>query len=118
MGLTEVLRRDHSRPASLFDPLDHPCGARSAHARKTDRVETSVNHDLSRLMKEALKLPSEARGALASRLIDSLDPKTDADAEAAWDAELSRREQELDSGQVKAVPWTEARQMILRARRP
>ena len=77
-----------------------------------------MNDDLSRLMKEALMLPTEARGALASRLIDSLDSAVDADAEAAWDAELTRREQELDSGKVKAVPWSEARQMILRARRP
>ncbi len=75
-----------------------------------------MSYDLSRLMKEAMKLPPEARGALASRLIDRLDPAIDADAEAAWDAELSRREQELESGKVKAVPWSEARRQILGSR--
>ena len=77
-----------------------------------------MNHDLSRLIEEALRLPSEARGALAARLIDSLDQATDPDAEAAWEAELARREEDLDSGRTRAVPWSEARQAILRARRP
>jgi len=75
-----------------------------------------MSFDLSRLMKEAMKLPPEARGALASRLIDSLDPAVDVDAEIAWDAELSRRDQELDSGTVKAIPWSEARRQILGSR--
>ncbi|MBM3523369.1 MAG: addiction module protein [Alphaproteobacteria bacterium] len=77
-----------------------------------------MDRNLSQLIEEALKLPSDARGALASRLIDSLDQATDPDAEAAWDAELARREEELDSGRARAVPWSEARQTILRARRP
>ena len=75
-----------------------------------------MTNDVRRLLEEALKLPPEARGALAGRLIESLDVDVDADAEAAWDAELRRREQELDSGKVKAVPWTEARRQILRSR--
>jgi putative addiction module component (TIGR02574 family) len=75
-----------------------------------------MNDDFARLLEEALKLPPEARGALASRLIDSLDQAIDPDAEAAWDAEITRRVQELDSGQVKVVPWSEVRQRILRAR--
>lgn len=75
-----------------------------------------MNYDFARLFKEAMKLPLEARGALASRLIDSLDPTIDPDAEAAWDAELTRRERELDSGQVKAVPWSEARRQMFRPR--
>ncbi len=75
-----------------------------------------MNYDLKHVLEEALKLPPEARGALASHLIDSLDSSVDADAEAAWDAELTRREAELDSGKVKAVPWSEARRQILRSR--
>jgi len=74
-----------------------------------------MNADLSRLLKEALRLPPEARGALAGHLIDSLDSTLDPDIEAAWDAEITRREQELDCGKVKAIPWAEARREILRA---
>ena len=74
-----------------------------------------MNYDLKHVLEEALKLPPEARGALASHLINSLETAVDADAEAAWDAELTRRERELDSGKVRAIPWSEARQQILRS---
>ena len=74
-----------------------------------------MNADLNRLLKDALRLPPEARGALAGHLLDSLDTKVDADVEQAWDAEITRREQELDSGKVKPIPWADARREILRA---
>ena len=69
--------------------------------------------DTTKLFEEALKLPPEARAALAGSLIDSLDEVVDEDAEAAWAAEISRRLQELDSGAVRAVPWAEARRRIV-----
>jgi putative addiction module component (TIGR02574 family) len=66
------------------------------------------------LFEEALRLPPEARAALAGELIDSLDvDDVDGDAEAEWGAEIRRRLQEVDSGAVKAVPWSEARRRIL-----
>jgi len=74
-----------------------------------------MNADLDRLLKDALRLPPEARGALAGHLLDSLDTKVDPDVEAAWDAEISRREQELDSGKMKPMSWAKARREILRA---
>jgi putative addiction module component (TIGR02574 family) len=74
-----------------------------------------MNADLNRLLKDALRLPPEARGALAGHLLDSLDTKVDPDVEEAWDAEIGRREQELDSGKVKPMSWAEARREILRA---
>ena len=76
-----------------------------------------MNSDIAKLIEEALKLPPEARGALANRLLESLHgADADPDAEAAWDAEIARRLQELDSGTVETVPWSEARQQILRSR--
>jgi len=75
-----------------------------------------MHGDIRDLVDAALKLPPEARGALASRLIDSLQgDEIDADAELAWEAEIARRLEELDSGKVKAIPWSEARRQILRA---
>lgn len=67
----------------------------------------------SKLLEEALKLPVEARAALAGSLIESLDETGDEDAEAAWAAEISERVRELDSGKAKTIPWPEARRMIL-----
>jgi putative addiction module component (TIGR02574 family) len=57
---------------------------------------------------EALKsrletLPSHDRAELAGFLLDSLDP-ADADAEAAWGAELTRRVAEIRAGGLAGKP--------------
>jgi len=67
----------------------------------------------TRLLEEALRLPPEARAAIAGRLMESLDEHVDEDAEAAWAAEIARRLKEMDSGQVTPIPWAEARRRIL-----
>ena len=69
--------------------------------------------DPSKLLEEALKLSPEARAALAASLLESLDEDVDEGVEAAWAEEIAKRIQELDSGAVTPVPWSEARRMIL-----
>jgi putative addiction module component (TIGR02574 family) len=71
-----------------------------------------MTKDESRLLQEALRLPPEARAALAGSLLDSLDGPPDPDAEAAWEAEIAARIRDLDTGKVVAVPWSEARRLI------
>jgi putative addiction module component (TIGR02574 family) len=61
---------------------------------------------------EALKtqlgaLPIEDRAELASFLLASLDEGADPDAEAAWDAELARRAEEIRSGRAQGEPAEE-----------
>jgi putative addiction module component (TIGR02574 family) len=68
--------------------------------------------DAAKILKEALALPTEARAALASSLLDSLDTDVDEDAEAAWATEVNRRAAELDSGAVKTIPWAEVRRRL------
>ncbi len=72
----------------------------------------NMKQDPIDLLKEALKLPPEARAALAGSLLDSLDQEVDEDAENAWHTEIDRRLKNLDSGKVKPVPWLEARRKI------
>jgi putative addiction module component (TIGR02574 family) len=50
------------------------------------------------------KLPLEERVELAQFLINSLDAGWDAETEAAWDAELARRGDEIISGEAKGEP--------------
>jgi len=69
--------------------------------------------DTKTLLEQALKLPSAARAALAGSLLESLDDTVDPNAEAAWAQEIAKRLEEIDSGKVKAVPWAEARRIIL-----
>lgn len=55
---------------------------------------------------ELMKLPAADRARLAERLIASLDE--DAEVEAAWLAEVRRRDEELESGAVEAIPVEDA----------
>ncbi len=48
--------------------------------------------DSKRLIDEAMRLPPDARAALAGELLESLDGETmDADREAAWAGEIRNR---------------------------
>ncbi len=49
-------------------------------------------------------LTSKERAELAHFLIVSLDTRVDEDAEAAWDAELARRAEEIRTGTAKGEP--------------
>ena len=69
--------------------------------------------DTKKLLQEAMKLPGEARAALAGSLLDSLDETVDPHAESAWAEEIARRITEIDSGQTKTIPWSIARRKIL-----
>jgi putative addiction module component (TIGR02574 family) len=59
------------------------------------------------LLKQALTLSDKERAELASHLIDSLDPTVEPDAELAWQEEIARRLEEVESGRVKTIPWDE-----------
>jgi len=72
-----------------------------------------MNTRTRQLYDNALQLPDCERAELAAWLIESLDREVDDDVEAVWDAEIRRRIDELDRGVVTAVPWPEARRMIL-----
>jgi putative addiction module component (TIGR02574 family) len=56
--------------------------------------------------RELMKLPASDRARLAERLIASLDE--DAEVEAAWIEEIRRRDRELRSGAVDAIPVEDA----------
>ncbi len=66
------------------------------------------------LLKQALALPPEARSALASSLLASLEDATvDEGAELEWEREIARRVDELRAGTVATVPWAEVRKRAL-----
>jgi len=71
-----------------------------------------MKQNIAEILKEALKLPAEARAALAGTLLDSLDETVDKDAESAWEAEISVRLKEIDEGKLNLIPWAEARARI------
>ena len=64
-----------------------------------------MTQDATELLKRALALTAEERAELAGSLLESLDgPPDDPEAvEAAWNEEIARRIEDLDSGKVKTV---------------
>ena len=72
-----------------------------------------MNPNHEKVLKEAFRLPTEARAALAGRLLESLDETVDEDVELAWSKEIARRIDDLDRGKVKTIPWSVARRQIL-----
>ncbi len=68
--------------------------------------------DSKHLLAEALLLPDEERAALAGELIQSLEREVDADAEAAWSAEIRSRLERVDAGTATTGSWSDARRRI------
>jgi putative addiction module component (TIGR02574 family) len=75
--------------------------------------------DVEDVLVAALRLPPEARAAVAAELIESLDGVEEApeDVEAAWSEEIRQRLADVDAGLVTPIPWPEARRRILAAAR-
>lgn len=60
---------------------------------------------LQRIEADALRLSPDERAALAERLWASVEGSDVPDP--AWEAEIRRRMQEVDSGAVQCRPWDE-----------
>jgi putative addiction module component (TIGR02574 family) len=66
-----------------------------------------MSPEVSELLKRALSLPIDERAALANALLDSLDAADEsaAGSEEAWDREVARRIEDLNTGKAVTVPW-------------
>lgn len=71
-----------------------------------------MTRQASELLEKALSLSEEERAELAGSLIESLDPTLDEAAEAAWNQEIARRIDDLDSGKAKTISWGTVRARI------
>jgi putative addiction module component (TIGR02574 family) len=75
---------------------------------------SQMTPQVSKLLEQALSLSVEEQEALADSLISNLGGKVDEGVQAAWDEEVKRRIEELDSGKAKTTPWDEVRERNLR----
>jgi hypothetical protein len=56
---------------------------------------------------EAWLLPKDQRFTLAHRILSSVEPRAEPDAEAAWDAEIRERISRFDAGLTSSVAGRE-----------
>jgi putative addiction module component (TIGR02574 family) len=70
-----------------------------------------MSPEVDELLKRAMALPPADRGALAASLIDSLEDaaNVDPEVEVAWQHEVARRMEEIESGKVRTVPWADVK---------
>ena len=73
-----------------------------------------MREKVSEILRQALALPVDARAALASSLLQSLDEDAiDENAELEWATEIARRVDELKARSVETIPWAEVRRRAL-----
>jgi putative addiction module component (TIGR02574 family) len=68
-----------------------------------------MGRKLKDLFREASELSESERAELAGLLLESLEGEPDEDVEAAWAEEIERRVRQIDSGEVKTIPWEQVR---------
>jgi putative addiction module component (TIGR02574 family) len=68
-----------------------------------------MSRNVEEIFREVSDLPETERAELTGMLIDSLEGDRDASVEAAWAEEIERRVWQIDSGEVKTIPWEEVR---------
>jgi putative addiction module component (TIGR02574 family) len=66
-----------------------------------------MTQEAHELLQRALSLPDKERAELAGNLIASLDATVDQDVDAAWQQEVVRRLNDVQSGKVGTVSWEE-----------
>ncbi len=75
-----------------------------------------MSTETAKILDLALKMSVEERAALAEQLIVSLDEtfkeKFDPEVELAWQKEVNRRLDDIESGKVTMMPWEEARETL------
>ena len=72
----------------------------------------SVPSKAQQVLRQALTLPPKARADIAGTLLRSLDDHEETGVDAAWAVEVEDRLRELDSGQVKLIPWQRVRRRL------
>ncbi|MEN1680399.1 MAG: addiction module protein [Planctomycetota bacterium] len=69
--------------------------------------------EIAAVYDSALALPEQKRAELANRLLDSLaEPAAGGAFSPEIAAEVRRRSQEIERGEVELVPWSEVRAAI------
>lgn len=70
-------------------------------------MSDTMSAPVKAVLEKALKLNVHDRAEVVEALLESLEVE-DPDEEAAFVAELERRAAEMESGEVRGIPWEES----------
>jgi putative addiction module component (TIGR02574 family) len=68
-----------------------------------------MSRNIEELFREASGLPKGDRAELAGLILESLESEPEAGVEAAWAKEVERRVRQIETGEVRTIPWEEVR---------
>lgn len=68
-----------------------------------------MSRSAAEILEEARQLPPGEVNWLIENLLQRSDARSEAEIEAAWDREIKRRMDEIDSGAVKLIPGEQVR---------
>ncbi len=71
-----------------------------------------MNPTVDELVAQAAQLPVADRELLVDRLRQTLPAFIDPDIEAAWIDEIERRLDAIDRGEMRSIPWDEAKKRL------
>jgi len=71
-----------------------------------------MSSDAKAVLERALALPQADRADIAGALLESIEPASEAEIEAAWRREVATRVAARDAGQVETVPWEDIRDRL------
>jgi len=71
-----------------------------------------MNPTVDELVAQAEQLPLADRELLVGRLRQTMPTFIDADIEAAWIEEVERRLDAIDRGEMRSLPWDEAKKRL------
>ncbi len=74
--------------------------------------------DVDTLAREAARLSAADQHALLDRIVDAITSAAERHVADAWDEEIARRVEDLDSARATPVPWTEVKERLHARRRP
>lgn len=67
---------------------------------------------IDELVEQVQRLSEDDRELLLERLRQAFAPPMDPDIEASWLAEIDRRLEAIDRGEVASIPWEEAKRQL------
>ncbi len=71
-----------------------------------------MNEKTEAVLTLALGLPEVDRAEVVGALLESLEPPSDVDVEAAWREEVAARVAAHDSGELQTIPWSSVRDRL------
>jgi putative addiction module component (TIGR02574 family) len=77
-----------------------------------ERIILAMTKAAKSVLADALRLGPDERAEVAAEVLASLDGPADADAEAAWEQEISRRIRAIDAGTIELESWDDVKRRI------